>query len=90
MNKGLTERESEILLWASQGNRNNEIATILGISTATVRKHMEHTLLKFECENRGFATQQAVQMIEDATGGCLSYKCMTCALPHCRNCVSYS
>ena len=37
---GLTIRETEVLMWVAQGKQNSEVAAILGISAATVRKHM--------------------------------------------------
>ena len=39
---GLTVREAEILTWAARGATDAEIATRLGIATATVGKHLEH------------------------------------------------
>jgi DNA-binding CsgD family transcriptional regulator len=36
---GITEREAEVLLWVSEGKRNAEIATILGVKTKTITKH---------------------------------------------------
>ena len=38
----LTERESQVLDLLARGMRNDEIATVLFISVATVRKHVEH------------------------------------------------
>ena len=89
MENGLTQRESEIMLWASQGKKNNEIAIILRVATSTVRKHMEHILEKLHCENRGAATQMVMEIIESQCGGCLPVRCLTCAYPECRNCLSY-
>lgn len=48
----LTPREKEILHWITEGKRDGEIATILGLSRGTVSKHVEHILAKLECENR--------------------------------------
>jgi DNA-binding CsgD family transcriptional regulator len=58
---GLTEREAEVLAWVAEGKQNSEIAMILEISTATVRKHVENILRKFHCETRGAAVQYAMQ-----------------------------
>lgn len=48
----LTPREREILRWLSEGKRNAEIALILGISTRTVGKHLEHLFEKLGVETR--------------------------------------
>src|SRR6185295_14331826 len=37
---GLTQRVAEVLLWVAQGKTNADIATILGISESTVKKHL--------------------------------------------------
>lgn len=39
-NLGLTPRAAEALLWVAQGKTNADIATILGISESTVKKHL--------------------------------------------------
>ena len=52
---GLTNRESEVLLWLSKGKTNAEIATILGMSRRTVEKHLEHIFPKLGVETRGAA-----------------------------------
>jgi DNA-binding CsgD family transcriptional regulator len=59
----LTSREREVLFWLTQGKSNAEIATILGIATATVGKHLERIYPKLGVENRAaaamcFATEQ--------------------------------
>jgi DNA-binding CsgD family transcriptional regulator len=38
---GLTPREDEILFWIARGKSNAEIGEILGISAATVGKHLD-------------------------------------------------
>lgn len=60
---GLTPRESEILLWMTEGKQNREIAVILGISLATVQKHVVHILEKLDVENRHAATVHALRCI---------------------------
>jgi DNA-binding NarL/FixJ family response regulator len=53
---GLTEKESEVLLWVAQGKSNGEVGMILGISEGTVKKHLEHVFEKLGVENRGAAS----------------------------------
>lgn len=48
----LTEREIEVLHWLAQGKSNAVVAAILGISEATVRKHVQHMLAKLQRESR--------------------------------------
>ena len=48
----LTERESEVLRWIKEGKRNAEIALILGVSSRTIHKHVEHILAKLGVETR--------------------------------------
>lgn len=52
MSATLTPREKEVLHWITEGKRDGEIATILGLSRGTVSKHVEHILAKLGCENR--------------------------------------
>ena len=49
---GLTPRERQVLVLVSNGLGNEEIATELGITAHTVRKHVSHTLLKLGVSNR--------------------------------------
>ena len=42
----LTAAEQRVLRLVSQSNTNREIATILGISPATVKRHLENILRK--------------------------------------------
>ena len=48
----LTSREREVLEWLGQGKANSEIGVILGISTHTVKRHVERVLAKLGAENR--------------------------------------
>jgi RNA polymerase sigma factor (sigma-70 family) len=48
----LTPREREVLKWISYGKSNAEIGEILGISAATVSKHLERIYPKLGVENR--------------------------------------
>jgi len=51
-NDQLTKRERDVLAWMGKGKRNGEIALILGISPATVKKHAENIFKKLHVENR--------------------------------------
>ena len=50
--KKLTEREMEVLMIASKGKRNKEIATDLNIDETTVKKHMSNIISKLHVGNR--------------------------------------
>ena len=60
---GLTEKESQVLLWVAQGKSNAEVALILGITEATVKKHLEHTFGKLGVEKRGAASLIALEAL---------------------------
>jgi DNA-binding NarL/FixJ family response regulator len=66
---GLSPREAEILLWIAQGKTNCEAGTILNISAATVKKHLEHIYEKLHVEGRNAATIQALEVLSDRTAG---------------------
>lgn len=55
----LTVREAEVLFWVSQGKMNADIATLLGLKTATVEKHLEHIFAKLNVETRTAAARCA-------------------------------
>jgi len=57
----LTEREREVLRWVAEGKRNREIATILGLSSRTVGKHLERVFEKLGVETRSAAARLDVQ-----------------------------
>ena len=48
----LTKRELEVVEWIAAGKRNREIGAILGCSSRTVQKHVEHILEKLHLETR--------------------------------------
>jgi len=48
----LTDRESDVLTWISQGKTNREIGIILSMSPRTVNKHLEQIYKKLGVENR--------------------------------------
>jgi DNA-binding CsgD family transcriptional regulator len=48
----LTRRELEVVEWIAAGKRNREIGEILGCSSRTVQKHVQHILEKLHLETR--------------------------------------
>ena len=61
---GLTQRESEVLLWIARGKANRDIGEILGLSPRTVNKHLEQVYAKLGVENRASAAIKAVQQLQ--------------------------
>jgi DNA-binding CsgD family transcriptional regulator len=55
----LTAREREVLQWLQEGKSNPEIGVILGISTHTVKRHVERVLAKLGVESRLAAALQS-------------------------------
>ena len=60
---GLTPRAAEALLWLAQGKTNSDIATILGITESTVKKHVQEMFEKLGVETRGAATVRALEVL---------------------------
>jgi DNA-binding NarL/FixJ family response regulator len=60
---GLSPKEAEVLLWVTQGKTNAETALILGITEATVKKHLEHIFEKLGVEKRGAASLIALEAL---------------------------
>jgi DNA-binding NarL/FixJ family response regulator len=60
---GLTPRAAEALLWVAQGKTNSDIATILGITESTVKKHVQEMFEKLGVETRGAATVCALEAL---------------------------
>lgn len=50
--EALTVREAQVLSWVARGRLNREIAELLFISPATVRKHLENAYAKLGVRNR--------------------------------------
>lgn len=70
---GLTPRAAETLLWLAQGKTNGDIATILGITESTVKKHVQEIFEKLGVETRGAATVRALEALHSSTvSQCLS------------------
>jgi DNA-binding NarL/FixJ family response regulator len=59
----LTPRVAEVLLWVAQGKTNGDIATILGISESTVKKHLLEIFGKLGVETRSAATLRALEAL---------------------------
>ncbi|MBO0346858.1 autoinducer binding domain-containing protein [Roseibium sp. CAU 1637] len=57
-----TPREVDVLSWSAEGKTDQDIATILGISTATVRYHWANIFTKMNVANKIQATCQAVRL----------------------------
>jgi DNA-binding NarL/FixJ family response regulator len=60
---GLTPRVAETLLWLAQGKTNGDIATILGISEATVKKHVLEIFGALGVETRTAASLRALEVL---------------------------
>ena len=60
---GVSPREAEVLLWMAQGKANGDIATILGCSHATVKKHSIHIFEKLGVESRAAAMLIAIETL---------------------------
>jgi DNA-binding NarL/FixJ family response regulator len=63
---GLTPRAAETLLWLCQGKTNSDIATILGITESTVKKHVQEIFEKLGVETRGAAAVCALEALSGA------------------------
>jgi DNA-binding NarL/FixJ family response regulator len=61
---GLTPREAEVALWVAQGKSNAEIATILGATEGTIKKHLQNTFLKLGIENRNALTLRVLETVQ--------------------------
>jgi DNA-binding response OmpR family regulator/DNA-binding CsgD family transcriptional regulator len=59
----LTAREAEVLYWVVKGKINRDIATIVGASPATVKKHLERVFAKLGVETRTSAAAMALSRI---------------------------
>jgi len=60
---GLTARATETLLWLAQGKTNPDIATILGITESTVKKHVQEIFERLGVETRGAAAVRALEVL---------------------------
>ena len=62
----LTPRVAEVLLWVAQGKTNGDIASILGISESTVKKHLLEIFQQLGVETRSAATLRALEALSSA------------------------
>ena len=60
---GLSKREAEVLYWVAKGKENLEIANILFVGIATVRKHLEHLYQKLDVKTRTSAVVEALKRL---------------------------
>ncbi|MDJ0676186.1 MAG: helix-turn-helix transcriptional regulator [Calothrix sp. MO_167.B42] len=60
---GLTKREAEVLFWVAKDKSNAAIAKVLGCSTGTVRKHLEHIHGKLGVQTRTAAVMVALEKL---------------------------
>ncbi len=58
----LTDRQHEILYWASRGKTSWSIGKILGISENTVQYHFKNILSMFAVSSRQEAIARAIRM----------------------------
>jgi DNA-binding CsgD family transcriptional regulator len=65
---GLSQRESEVLVWVAQGKTNGEIAAALGINLGTVKKHLAHIFRKLGVGTRTGAAALALTMRSPSEG----------------------
>lgn len=56
----LTQKEAEVLYWVTQGKTSKDIADIMGNSSRTVNKHLEHVFEKLGVETRTAAANMAL------------------------------
>jgi len=61
-NPRLTAREQEVLSLLAQGLSNSEIAARLGLSTRTVKGHLEELFAKLEIDSRTSAVTKALRL----------------------------
>ena len=59
--RSLTERELECLQIVAKGLSNTEAASVLGLSKATVRTHLEHIYQKLDVGNRVEAVTEGLR-----------------------------
>ena len=61
----LTMREAEVLRWVAMGKTNPEIASILEISSFTVKNHMQRLFKKLDVSNRAQAVSKLMPLVNN-------------------------
>ena len=61
--QGLTRRQSEVALLLADGQSNQRIATQLGISLGTVKKHCQQVFSTLDVDNRAAAAATLARMV---------------------------
>jgi DNA-binding NarL/FixJ family response regulator len=61
-NRGLSDREMEVLECLAEGKTTSQISSVLFISDNTVKTHVRHILEKLEASNRAEAVSKAMQI----------------------------
>ena len=79
----LTPAETRVIALVSRAKTNKEIAVALGISPATVKRHMENILNKLQLKNRVEAAIYAMRSV-----GCLRGRSPDCPLEMGRDEIS--
>ena len=59
----LSDRESEIMGWVCSGKTNDEIGSILDISTFTVKNHLQRIFKKIDVVNRSQAVAKILNQV---------------------------
>jgi DNA-binding CsgD family transcriptional regulator len=62
----LTRREREVLSWVGHGKSNSDIAAILNLKIATVKKHLQRIYPKLGVENRTAAAYYAPTIVSSS------------------------
>ena len=60
----LTEREIAVTRLVADGRTNAEIAETLSVSLATVKRHLNNVMIKWNCDNRTQVAVRAVRLQE--------------------------
>ena len=61
-NKGLTQRECEILSWVANGKTSSEISIILSLSNHTIKAHLNKSMHKMDCVSRPQLVAKALRL----------------------------
>ena len=66
---GITHRQAELLNLVARGQSNKQIASALGLSEGTVRKHFENCFRRLGVQNRISAMTKSLTLIESESSG---------------------